>query len=153
MSEAACLEALATYEGQVIASHAHARRTVDYARLLSDEVIRGVVERDGIIGVLPLNWALDRTWERGADKSTVTLDAVVDAIDVVCDIAGDAEHIGLGTDFDGGQGAECVPKELDTIADLPLLADALGRRGYVDADVERITYGNWLRVLRHQFDV
>ncbi len=151
MSEAACHEALTTYDGTVVASHAHARRTVDYARLLSDDVIRGVVDHDGIVGVLPLNWALVPNWGRGSDKSCVTLDAVVDAIDIVCDIVGDSEHVGIGSDFDGGQGAEGVPSELDTVADLYLLADALSHQGYNHDDVERIMYGNWLRLLRAQF--
>ncbi|MGA7669610.1 MAG: membrane dipeptidase [Nitrolancea sp.] len=151
MSESASLEALATYDGRIIASHANSRRTVDYARLLSDQVVRGIVERDGIVGVMPLNWALVHNWERGADKSTVTLDAVVDAIEAVCDIAGDCEHVGIGSDFDGGQGAECVPREIDTVADLGLLADALSQRGYGDSDVECILYGNWLNLIRRQF--
>ena len=45
-------------------------------------------------------------------------------------------------------GAECAPAELETIADLPLLAPALERRGYSSADVDAIMSGNWLRILR-----
>ena len=48
----------------------------------------------------------------------------------MCQIAGDARHVGLGTDFDGGQGAECAPIGIETVADLPLIAPALERRGY-----------------------
>jgi len=151
MSEVASLEALATYDGLIIASHANSRRTVDYPRLLSDDIVKGIVEHDGIVGVLPLNWALDPDWERGHDKSTVAIDKLVDAIDVVCDIAGDAGHVGIGSDFDGGQGTECSPREIDTVADLYVLADALSDRGYSVEDVERIMYGNWWSLLRRQF--
>ncbi|MDQ3822652.1 MAG: membrane dipeptidase [Actinomycetota bacterium] len=150
MSEEACLEALDTYEGAVVATHAHSRRTAPKPRLLSDRVVEGLVARDGVVGVLPLNWALDASWRISDGKDAVTLAAVVDAIDAVCEIAGDAGHVGLGTDFDGGQGAESAPAELDTIADLPRLATALAARGYPDTDVPAVMGGNWLRFLRHQ---
>lgn len=150
MSEEACLEALDTYEGAVVATHAHSQRTVPRDRLLSDRVIEGIVERDGIVGVLPINWALEPDWQRADGKDAVSLEAVVDAIDAVCEIAGDAVHVGIGTDFDGGQGAESAPAELDTVADLPKLAAALARRGYAETDVAGIMGGNWLRFLRSQ---
>lgn len=149
MSEEACLEALDSYEGRIIASHAHARRTVDKPRLLSDRVVEGIVSRDGIVGVLPLNWAVDASWRRGDSKDSVTIDAVVNAIDGVCEIAGDAAHVAIGSDFDGGQGAESAPAELDTVADLPKLASALARRGFSDEDVAAVMGGNWLRFFRH----
>lgn len=150
MSEAACLEALDGFDGAVVATHAHSQRTASTARLLSDRVIEGIAARDGVIGVLPLNWALDSNWRVSDGKNVVTLDAVVDAIDAVCQIAGDAAHVGLGTDFDGGQGAEAAPAELDTIADLPKLAPALSARGFADADIGAIMGGNWLRFLHER---
>jgi membrane dipeptidase len=150
MSEEACLQAVDSYAGAVVASHAHARRTVDKPRLLSDLVIEGIVARDGIVGVLPLNWALDVSWHAADGKDAVTLDAVVDAIDAVCQIAGDADHVGIGSDFDGGQGAESAPDELDTVGDLPKLAAALARRGFSDDDIVAVMGGNWLRFLRRQ---
>jgi membrane dipeptidase len=148
MSEEACLEALDSYEGAVVASHAHSRRTADKPRLLSDRVIEGIVARNGIVGVLPLNWALDSSWRTSDGKEAITLDAVVDAIDHVCEVAGNAGHVGIGSDFDGGQGAESAPAELDTIADLPKLAAALARRGFTGDEVAAVMGGNWLRFLR-----
>ncbi|MGH2559705.1 MAG: membrane dipeptidase [Thermomicrobiales bacterium] len=115
-------------------------------RLLSDETIKGIVAHDGIVGILPANWALDPAWSE--TKADVRIDRVVDAVDIVCQLAGDALHVGIGTDFDGGFGSEATPVELDTIADLPLLAEALDRRGYDQAAVEAIMGGNWPRVLR-----
>jgi membrane dipeptidase len=148
MSERACLEALDAYEGAVVASHAHSQRTVATPRLLSDRVIEGIVAHDGVVGVLPLNWALSSSWRAGNGKDAVTLVAVVDAIDAVCQIAGDALHVGLGTDFDGGQGTEATPAELDTIADLPKLAPALTARGFADTDIAAVMGGNWISFLR-----
>jgi membrane dipeptidase len=150
MSEEACLEALATYDGAVIASHGHSQRTAQKSRLLPDRVVQGVVARDGVVGVMPLNWALDVTWKRSHGKLAVTLERVVDAIETVCQIAGDAAHVGLGTDFDGGQGSESAPAELDTIADLPSLAPALRARGFGDADIRAVMGENWLRLLRRR---
>ena len=121
---------------------------MDRPRLLSDRAIEAIAERDGVVGILPANWALVPGWQRGDGKDAVTLSAVVDAIETVCEVAGDVRHVGIGTDFDGGQGAESAPEELDTIADLPKLAEALAARGYSDEDVAGIMGGNWLRFLR-----
>lgn len=148
MADEACLEALDRYEGPIVATHANSRRLVPIPRLLADGVIKGLAARDGVIGTMPLNWALDPTWRQHRRKETVPLDRVVDAIDAVCQIAGDVRHVGIGTDFDGGQGAEGTPAELDTIADLPKLAAALARRGYDRDAVEAIMGGNWLRLMR-----
>jgi membrane dipeptidase len=148
MSEEACLEALDRYAGTIVATHANPRRMVPYQRLLSDDVIKGIAAHNGVVGIMPVNWALDSTWPKHRDKDRVTLDAVVDAIDAVCQITSNADHVGIGTDFDGGQGREGTPRELDTVADLPLVAERLDVRGYGPAEVEAIMSGNWLRVLR-----
>jgi membrane dipeptidase len=146
MSDESAREALERYDGLVVATHANARRTVPLGRLLADDVVREVAARDGAIGALPLTWALDPEW-RVKGKDGVTLDAVVKAIDDLRELTGGTRHVAIGTDFDGGQGAERAPKELDTIADLPKLADALARAGYAPEDVDGIMSGNWLRVL------
>ena len=146
MADRACLEALEQYQGPVIASHANPRRMVPMGRLLSDEVIEGLIGRDGVIGIMPLNWALEVDW-RKRGRPDVHLNRVVEAIDIVCQMAGNSRHVGVGSDFDGGQGAECAPVEIDTIADLPKLADALLARGYSSTDVNNIMSRNWQRVL------
>ena len=148
MADEAIAEALDRYVRPIVATHANPRRLVAMQRQLSDAVIRRIAERDGVIGIMPVNWALDPDWHQHRTKARVHLDAVVDAIDIVRELTGGVDQIGVGTDFDGGQGAECAPAELDTIADLPKLADALTRRGYGANDVDAIMGGNWLRLLR-----
>ena len=150
MSEEASLEALDSYEGTVFASHAHSRRTADKPRLLADRVVQGIVARNGVVGVLPLNWALDPDWRAQDGKDAVTLGAVVDAVEHVCEIAGDTTHVGIGSDFDGGQGAAQAPAEFDTVADLPQLVPALAGRGFNADDVAGVMGENWLRFLRAQ---
>lgn len=146
MADDACRKAFDIYTGPIVATHANSRRTVPMARMLADETIRSLVARRGVVGIMPLSWALDPT--RSLRRTELTLDMVVDAIDVVCELAGNCHHVGIGSDFDGGQGAESAPAELETIADLPKLARALARRNYSEDDVANIMGGNWIRLLR-----
>jgi membrane dipeptidase len=147
MSDAACMETLASYDGCVVATHATARRSVDLPRLLADEVVRGIAEHDGVVGVLPACWALVPGWRPEDGKDGVGIERVTDAIDVLCELTGDARHVAIGSDFDGGFGSEQAPAGIDTVADLGLIGEALARRGYAAHDVEAIMSGNWLRVL------
>lgn len=151
MNERSARQALERYAGPVIASHANARAllTPDNQRHLSDDVIRLLIERDGVMGILPFNRFLKATWKPGDPRSAVTLLDVVAHIDHVCQLAGDARHVAIGTDFDGGFGWPSVPQELDTIADLQKLAPLLLERGYSAEDVQNIFGGNWLRHLEH----
>ena len=73
---------------------------------------------------------------------------MVDHIDHVCQLAGNADHTGIGTDLDGGFGREQSPGDLETIADLQKLPGLLGKRGYSPVDIEKIMTGNFIRLLR-----
>lgn len=147
MSEEACLQALDIYGGPLVASHAHSRRTVNTQRLLSDRVIKGIAAREGVVGVMPLNWALKPGWHP-SDGKNIALDAVADAVKDICDVAGNCASVGIGSDFDGGQGAESTPAEIDTIADLAKLGPVLMRHGFSTEETTAILGGNWLRFLR-----
>jgi membrane dipeptidase len=78
----------------------------------------------------------------------VTLRDVAAAVDHVCQITGSVNHVAVGSDFDGGFGAESAPAEIDTVADLSLIGPALAERGYGPAEIEAVLAGNWLRLLR-----
>jgi membrane dipeptidase len=152
MDAQACLQALEHYPGRLIATHANALSLLkgwSNNRHLPDEVIRGLLERDGIIGVIPLNSFLQTGWKRGHDRNLVPLSAVVSHIDYICQMAGDARHVGLGSDFDGGFGVQSVPPEIDTIADLPKLGPLLKDKGYSEVDIAGIFGENWLNILRN----
>jgi membrane dipeptidase len=150
MAEESFFQAVERYDGPVVASHSNPRRFVDGDRHLSDDMIRAIVARDGVIGQVPFNAFLVPGWKprSHAPKEAADLATVVRAIDHVCDLAGSARHVGFGSDFDGGFGAESTPVGIDTVGDLQNVAAALGERGYGDEDVVAITHGNWLRVLR-----
>lgn len=150
MDEKAALQALDFYPGMVFASHSNARALLhgdSGNRHLSNEVIRSLIERQGVIGIVPYNAFLRAGWRRGDSKEAVSLQHVLAQIDYICQLAGDAFHVGLGSDFDGGFGVQCTPLEVDTIADLRKLIPLLQERGYANEDVARIMGGNWLHLL------
>ncbi|WP_299025196.1 membrane dipeptidase [uncultured Thermanaerothrix sp.] len=150
MSEAAALAALEYYEGVVVASHSNVRALLPedpLERHLSPLQIRSLIERDGLIGVLPFNRYLHPAWKNGDPRDQVRLDHLIAHIDTICQMAGNARHVALGTDFDGGFGYPAVPLEINTIADLPKLAEGLRQRGYTSTDIAAIFHTNWYRIL------
>ncbi len=151
MDEPAVLQALDAYPGPLLASHSNALALLPGAtgnRHLADRVIRGMVERGGVIGVVGFNAFLKAGWRKGDRRAEVGLERIVAQIDYICQMAGDARHTAIGTDFDGGFGWQSVPHEIDTIADLQKLAPMLAEKGYTQADICAVLYGNWLSLLR-----
>jgi len=147
MSERATFEVLERYDGPLGATHANARALVPSERQLSNDQIRAIAQRDGMIGVVLYNRFLRKHHMHGDPKDRVTLRDVVTHIDHICQLLGDADHVGIGSDFDGGFGPEDIPAELDNSADLPRLAAALLDYGYDATSVEKIMGGNWVRML------
>ena len=151
MDEQAARQALDLYPGPIFASHANAAALIpEYSgnRQLSDEMIRGLVERDGVIGVVPFCRFLDNRWRTGEPRDAITLGTLAGHVDHICQLAGDARHAALGSDFDGGFGVASVPAGVETIADLQQLGPVLAARGYNSEDVANVVGGNWLRHLR-----
>jgi membrane dipeptidase len=152
MAEDAVLESLDRYPGVLIASHSNVRALLPGSdkpdRHLSDPVIQGIAEREGVIGIIPYNCFLLGGWMPGDPRHLVTIDHVIAQIDYICQRIGDARHVAIGSDFDGGFGLDKIPIGLDSIADLGLIGDALGARGYSREDVEAILGRNWLSILR-----
>lgn len=148
MSERAAQQALQTYEGALIASHANPRHFHDDPRNLSDETIRSLAERDGVMGIMMYNQYLRRDWHSSDPKRNVTLSHWVDAVDYVCQLTGSAEYVGLGSDIDAGYAYHQLPDDLDSSSDLWLLERELREHGFSEADTELILGGNMLRKLR-----
>ena len=148
MTDESFYQAVERYSGPVIASHSNPRKFCDTERHLSDDMIRRLAERGGVMGIVPYNAFLKNGYVSGEKKAKTPLSVVVAAIDHVCQVTGSAQHVGIGSDFDGGFGAESIPAELDTVADLSLIGKALAGHGYNAADISGIMSGNFLRVLR-----
>jgi membrane dipeptidase len=148
-SDTSFSQAIDRFDGPVLASHNNCRALVPGQRQFSDEQIGLIISRGGVIGAALDNWMLHPGYERGKTlRELVPLDRVVDHIDRICQLAGNANHAAIGSDLDGGFGTEQCPAGLDSIADLQKLAPILASRGYSQSDIELISHGNWLRFFR-----
>jgi membrane dipeptidase len=144
-------EALEVFDGPVWASHNNCRAIVPHNRQFSDEMIRALVDRGAVIGVALDAWMIVPGWVRGRsapEPAGVTLARVVDHIDHICQVAGNARHVGIGSDLDGAFGREQTAADLATIADLTTIPEILRARGYSEADVSGIESGNFIDFLR-----
>lgn len=144
-------DALEIYQGPVWASHNNVRALVDHNRQFSDEMIKALTDRGAVIGGAFDAWMLSPGWIRG--KSTpkernVTIGTVLDHMDHICQVAGNANHIGIGSDLDGAFGTEQSPADLETIADLQKIPDLLRKRGYSEMDIKKVMGENWLNFLK-----
>ncbi len=153
MDYLAAQQALENYQGHLIASHANPigmLKGTESNRHLQDDIIEKLVARNGIMGIVPANPFLKFGWDKrkNSTKEEVSLSVMADHIDYVCQIAGNANHVAIGSDFDGGFGLQHVPAEIDTIADLQKLAAILQERGYTEEDIQLIFHKNWLNHLQ-----
>lgn len=144
-------ETMDIYNGPVWASHNNCRKFVDHNRQFSDDQIKELINRKAVIGIALDAWMMVPNWVRG--KSTpkgmgVTLDIMVDNIDHICQMAGNTDHVGIGTDLDGAFGKEQSPYDLDTITDLQKVPQLLSARGYTSLDIENIMSQNFIKFLK-----
>jgi len=145
LSDKAFWQVADRFGGRVLASHQNARKFANWQRQFSDEQIKFVIQRDGVLGAAFDSIMLQQGYIRGVSKNEITIDRVVDNIDHVCQLAGNCRHSGIGSDLDGGYGTEQTPNDLDTIADMQKVAELLDKRNYKTADIEAIMHGNWIR--------
>lgn len=151
LSDECFWDALDCFSGTVWASHSNCRALVPDQRQFDDKQLRALIARGAVIGAALDAWMMVPGWRRGTttpQETGVCLEHMADHIDHVCQLAGNAQHSGIGTDLDGGFGREQGPLDVDTIADLQKLNEILARRGYSAADVARIMHGNWVELLR-----
>ena len=142
-------QALERFPGPVLASHNNCRALVPAQRQFSDEQLRAIIARGGVVGAMCDVMMLDLGWSyRGGVDSGVPLVKVIDHIDHICQLAGNARHVAIGSDLDGGYGREQSPNDLDTIADLQRIGPLLAARGYAAVDIAAIMHGNWVALLR-----
>jgi len=124
----------------VVASHSNCRALCPVPRNLTDEQIRALAAKGGLLGINFHVGFLRAGAERPED---VSLGDVIAHIDHVAELVG-VDYVAFGSDFDGAT----MPRDLPDVAALPRLVEALLRHGYDDAAVSKICYENWLRVFR-----
>jgi membrane dipeptidase len=147
LAEESFFQLLSLTDGPVIASHSNCRQIVGGGdRHLSDDMIQAIIRRDGIIGINFYDQFLLPADEYG--KRRATLQDVIAHIRRICDLAGDARHVGLGTDMDGGLGRNEIPAGIESSADLSRLAQALAEAGFDAHECSAIMSDNWIRFFR-----
>jgi membrane dipeptidase len=176
VSDATMAGVLRVSEAPVIYSHSSARALCDVPRNVSDDILRRLPANGGVVmvnfyaGFVPPDCAARNRlasevasrigqqfpgdssaqnaaiakWE-AANPPKATLSQVADHIDHIRQVAG-TDHIGIGSDFDGIDGL--APVGLEDVSKYPALVAELLRRGYSDADVEKIIGLNLLRAMR-----
>jgi membrane dipeptidase len=130
-------------DGPVMASHSNCRAFNPTDRQLSDEMIRAIVQRNGVIGINFYDKFLVPPEE--FRKRKANLNDLLRHMRHICEIAGDARHVAIGTDMDGGFGREEIPQEIPSAGEMPVLAEFLGGNGFSAQEVEGIMGANWRR--------
>ena len=144
-------DALKHFEGPVWASHSNCRALSHWNRQFSDDQIRELVRRGAVIGMAFDAIMMVDGWAHHRSKPQdfqLRIERICDHIDHICQLAGHARAVGIGSDLDGGFGTEQTPMDLDSIADLQSLSGLLGARGYSEEDVAGILHGNFIGFLR-----
>jgi len=139
------------YDGPVWASHHNVRKIAPTQRQLTDEQIKQLIARDAVIGGMLDCWAMDiRFIDKVSDpwQLNIKLENLADHWDHICQIAGNSNHIAIGSDLDGIFGTEQSPWDLNSIADLRKYQAILENRGYKEQDIDNIFHENWLRFLK-----
>jgi len=128
---------LASARGPVVASHVGADAVFAHARNLTDEHMKAIAQRGGVVGLVLYSGFLA--------EGRATFDDAMRHLLHMLEVCG-SDGVGIGSDLDGGFGREHLPTGIRTAADFPKFADAL-RKEIPEADVAKICGGNWRRVL------
>ncbi len=148
-------EAMKFHDGPIWASHTNCRTLAEHNRQFSDEQIKQLIKRGAVMGTALDAWMLVSDWIRGMSTPGglgVTLHNVIDNIDHICQLAGNSNHVGIGSDLDGGFGTDRCPSDLDNISDVQKIPKMLQQRGYSHEDIEKIMHKNFLRFLQNTWD-
>ena len=150
LTDEAFWQAMDFFKGTIWASHHNCRSLINHQRQLDDGQIKALIERGAVIGGALDTWMMCNNWIRGTSdplKEGIDLEKIIDHYDHICQMAGNSQHIAIGSDLDGMFGKEQSPHDLETIADLQNLRPSLEKRGYSGQDIKNIFHGNWLRVI------
>jgi len=132
ISEKGFWDALEISRKPPIVSHGNCRALCDHRRNLTDEQIRGLASKSGVIGVTFV--------PEFVDEKKPSIERLLDHIDHIVDVAG-INHVGIGSDFDGGGTL------LKDVTEFPKITENLLERGYTENEVKKILGENFLRVL------
>jgi membrane dipeptidase len=182
VSDKTFYDALEVSKAPLIASHSSCRALCDHVRDMSDDMIKALAAKGGVIQINYEKSFIDQAYKEASSKATggvvamadqlkkicgddeecferegaklekqltaegklphVTWERIIDHIDHAVKLVG-ADHVGLGSDFDGAN----MPEGMEDASKLPKITEALLRKGYSEADIRKILGENTLRVL------
>jgi membrane dipeptidase len=136
LSDAGFWDVMEVSKDPVVASHSNARAVCSHPRNMTDEMIKALAERGGVMG---MNFAPDFV-----HKTKPSVETLVDHIDHIVDLVG-VEHVGLGSDFDG---IPSTPAGLEDASKMPAITEELVKREYSEDYIRLILGGNHLRLIK-----
>jgi membrane dipeptidase len=182
VSDKTFYDALEVSKAPLIASHSSCRALCNHVRDMSDDMIKALAAKGGVIQINYEKSFIDQAYKDAQDKLSggvvamvdqlrkecgddgecterkmaamekqavadgrlphVSWERIIDHIDHAVKLVG-ADHVGLGSDFDGAT----MPEGMDDCSHLPQITEALMRKGYSDADIRKILGENLLRVM------
>ncbi|HWT88868.1 MAG TPA: dipeptidase [Candidatus Angelobacter sp.] len=182
VSDKTFYDALEVSKAPLIASHSSCRALCNHVRDMSDDMIKALAAKGGVIQINYERSFIDQAYKDASDKLSggvvaafdqfkkecgddqecfgrkmaeqekrataegklphVSWERIVDHIDHAVKLVG-ADHVGLGSDFDGAT----MPEGMEDCSKLPKITEALMRKGYSDDDIRKILGGNTLRVM------
>jgi len=148
LSQRSTDELLALTDRAVIASHSNSRSlmgdpdSLSNQRHLADEAIVEIAKRGGVIGLNLLGDFVTPDMKKG---ERAKISDCVRHIEHICELTNSRSHVGLGSDMDGGFGADGLPEGINQPSDLTLLTDALMQNGWSDKDIQGFAHANWER--------
>jgi membrane dipeptidase len=182
VSDKTFYDALEVSKAPLIASHSSCRALCNHVRDMSDDMIKALAAKGGVIQINYERSFIDQAYKDAYDKASggvvaamekvtkecagdeacvsrkikdletqmeasgalprVSWEKIIEHIDHVVKLVG-AEHVGLGSDFDGAT----MPDGMEDCSKLPRITEALMRKGYSDDDLRKILGGNILRVM------
>lgn len=182
VSDKTFYDALEVSKAPLIASHSSCRALCDHVRDMTDDMIKALAAKGGVIQINYEKSFIDQAYKNASEKVS---GGVVEAIDKLTKLCGDdeeciekkmaeqekqdvadgklphvswekiidhidhavklvgADHVGLGSDFDGAN----MPEGMEDASKLPKITEALLRKGYSEEDIRKILGGNTLRVM------
>ncbi|MEK7405679.1 MAG: dipeptidase [Acidobacteriota bacterium] len=139
VSDKTFLDVLEVSKAPVFASHSSCRALADDRRNMTDEMIRALAAKGGVIQI---NFNPGFLTKRKSPPAN--LEDVVAHIEHAVKVGG-MDAVGIGSDFDG---IDETPVGLEDVSKFPALTRALLARGYSPADIGKIYGGNTLRLMR-----
>ncbi len=182
VSDKTFYDALEISKAPLIASHSSCRALCDHVRDMSDDMIKALAAKGGVIQINYEKSFIDQNYKNASAKATggvvelisqlkkmcgddeecferegaklenkltdegklphVSWEKIIDHIDHAVKLVG-ADHVGLGSDFDGAN----MPEGMEDASKLPKITEALLRKGYSEGDIRKILGENTLRIM------